>query len=44
MAIAVAEIAVSSLPPTVTFAVFVAVVFAVAVITATAISFDAAFS
>jgi hypothetical protein len=31
-------------PPAVTFAVFVAVAFAVAVITTTAVSFDAAFS
>jgi hypothetical protein len=46
MAIAVAAIAVSLLPPqtAVTFAVAVAVAFAVAVITATAVSFDAAFS
>jgi hypothetical protein len=46
MAIADAAIAVSSLlpPPAVTFTVFVAVTFAIAVITATAVFFDAAFS
>jgi hypothetical protein len=46
MAIAVADIAVSLLPPLpiVTFAVAVAVAFAIAVITASAVSFDAAFS
>jgi hypothetical protein len=46
MAITAAAIAVSLLPPlpAVTFAVAIAVPFAIAIITTTAVSFDAAFS